>query len=379
MRPGNSIAYQIQAFRLDPRRRLLTRDGEAISLTPKEFDTLLALVEAGGEMVEKESLISRVWPDTFVGDSSLARNISVLRRILGEEVIATLPRKGYRIAVPISEVAAEESAVANPAKEPAQELPSAEERHPRMGSQWKKVLGAGLGIAAVALLGFALTYRFHVTPSAATHTPDAESGEVRFVLIQQEGALDPLAEGFKHDGDDWDYQHATPSPEHNGFDRWKVMTRTKSNYFRPLSESEKTFALQSDWILTCICGLEKGAAYAIIDFGQDRRAPRFDIELLQEGTKYFVALTSQVSPRLEWASKIEFPGVADVDHPHIYELRYDHVTRTASLWIDGQQQATGYRGHLQFRENAGVLFGATTYLDANVSSALFREVRFEAK
>ena len=379
MGDGNPIAYLFPPHRLDPGRRLLTRDGQAISLTPKEFDTLLVLVEAKGQMVEKEALISRVWPDTFVGDSSLARNISVLRRILGEEVIATLPRKGYRIAVPVIEMAAEESDVANPAKKSARELPSAQERLPRMGSQWKKVLGAGLAVAAVALLGIALASRFHVTPWAATHAPDGKSGRVQSVLIQKEGAVDPLTEGFKHFGDDWDYQHATASPEHNGFDRWKVMTKAQSNYYRPLSEAEKTFALQSDWILTCVCGLEKGGAYAIIDFGADRGAPRYDIELLQEGSKYFVALTSQISPRFELASKIEFPGVADVDHPHTYELRYDHVTRTASLWIDGEQKVTGYRGHLQFREDKGLIFGVATYLDANVSSGAFREVKFDAK
>jgi len=379
MPSGNPIVYQIQAFRLDPRRRLLTRDGEAISLTPKEFDTLLALVEAGGAMVEKEALISRVWPDTFVGDSSLARNISVLRKVLGEEVIETLPRRGYRIAVPVSEIAAGEAALSTPPSEVAKESATSEETVGEKTSQGKKKWAAALLVAAIALLGIALALRLRAMRSAAAEAAEAKSVRVQSVLIQKEGALDPLTAGFKHYGDDWDYQHATASPEHNGFDRWRVMTKTMSNYYRPLSEAEKTFALQSDWVLTCICGLEKGGAYAVIDFGAGREAPRYDIELLQEGSRYFVALTSQVSPRLEWATKIEFPGVADADHPHTYELRYDHVTRTASLWIDGQQKATGYRGHLQFRENTGLLFGAAAYLDQSVSIGVFRAVRFEAK
>ena len=100
---------------------------------------------------------------------------------------------------------------------------------------------------------------------------------------------------------------------------------------------------------------------------------------MQEGSKYFVVLTRQISPTFEFDQKIEFPGVADVDHPHTYELRYDHLSRTASLWIDGQLKASGYRGHTQFRENTGVILGVAKYLDAKTSSMVFREVRFEAQ
>jgi len=379
MGEGNPIAFVFHPYRLDPGRRLLTREGQPISLTPKEFDTLLALVEAEGKVLEKEELIARVWSGTFVGDGSLTRNIYVLRKALSEEVIETLPRKGYRLAVPVTVVTHEQGPISASPSDVAQEQPASEGVIHQKTSQRKKGWVVGLAIAAAALIGIALAYRLRAMRPAETGAADAKAAEVRSVLIQQEGALDPLTEGFKHYGDDWDYQHATPSREHNGFDRWKVMTKTQSNYYHPLSEAEKAFALQSDWVLTCICGVEKGGAYAVIDFGAGRGGARYDIELLQEGSKYFVALTSQISPRTELASKIEFPGVADVDHPHTYELRYDHLTRTASLWIDGQQKATGYRGHLQFRENTGLLFGAAAYLDQSVSSGVFRTVRFEAK
>jgi hypothetical protein len=58
-------------------------------------------------------------------------------------------------------------------------------------------------------------------------------------------------------------------------------------------------------------------------------------------------------------------------------LRYDHTTQTASLWIDGQERASGYRGHHQYQENYGLMFGAITYRDAKLASMVFREVRFE--
>src|SRR5215469_10271318 len=93
--------FTFPPYRLDPSQRLLTSDGQPISLTPKEFDTLLVLVEAAGRVVDKEELINRVWPDSYVGDGSLARNISVLRKTLGDGVIETHRSRGYRIALPI--------------------------------------------------------------------------------------------------------------------------------------------------------------------------------------------------------------------------------------------------------------------------------------
>ena len=72
-------------FRLDPVKRLLLRNGEAVSIAPKAFDLLLALVEGGGHVVSKDELMKRVWPDSFVEEGNLTYNISVLRRALGEK------------------------------------------------------------------------------------------------------------------------------------------------------------------------------------------------------------------------------------------------------------------------------------------------------
>jgi len=70
-----------------------------VALTPKAIDTLTVLVEHSGSVVTKEELMSRVWPATFVGDGSLMRNVSALRKKLsecGDEYIDTIPRRGYR-------------------------------------------------------------------------------------------------------------------------------------------------------------------------------------------------------------------------------------------------------------------------------------------
>ena len=69
-------------FLLDVDRTALYRGDELIPLTPKVFDTLLALVSENDRTLSKNELIDRVWPDSAVGDGSLAQNILVVRRIL---------------------------------------------------------------------------------------------------------------------------------------------------------------------------------------------------------------------------------------------------------------------------------------------------------
>ena len=101
MREENHYAYAFGPFHLDVGRRVLLREGELVKLFPKEFDTLLALVEHSGELLEKDELMRQVWPDAIVEESNLTTNISHLRKILGEsrnshDYIVTVPGRGYR-------------------------------------------------------------------------------------------------------------------------------------------------------------------------------------------------------------------------------------------------------------------------------------------
>lgn len=94
-------SYEFGRFRLKPAERVLLREGETVPLTPKVFDILVTLVEHGGQVVAKDDLMKRVWPDTFVEEGNLTQNISLLRKALGEspggvQFIETVPRRGYR-------------------------------------------------------------------------------------------------------------------------------------------------------------------------------------------------------------------------------------------------------------------------------------------
>lgn len=106
---ASKSSYHFGPYRLDVSQRVLLRDGKPVSLTLKAFDTLIALVQKQGLVVEKDDLMKQVWPDACVEDSNLTQNIFTLRRVLGEtadglKYIETVPRRGYRFVVPVDEV-----------------------------------------------------------------------------------------------------------------------------------------------------------------------------------------------------------------------------------------------------------------------------------
>jgi len=93
--------YKFGSFSLDERERKLTSEGKQVSLTPKAFDTLLLLARHAGHILEKQEMMERIWPGSFVEEATLAQNIFTLRRALGEDTsnirfIETIPRVGYR-------------------------------------------------------------------------------------------------------------------------------------------------------------------------------------------------------------------------------------------------------------------------------------------
>src|SRR5690349_9342766 len=100
--------YAFGPFRLDTEERVLRRDSQPIALTPKAVETLLVLLQNSGRLVEKDELMKKVWPDAFVEEGNLAKNIFTLRKVLGEyrdgqEYIETVPKRGYRFSATVTE------------------------------------------------------------------------------------------------------------------------------------------------------------------------------------------------------------------------------------------------------------------------------------
>ena len=111
-------------FHLDARECLLILDGKTVPLAHKAFEALLMLVENAGHLVDKDDLMRRLWPDTFVEEANVAKHVSLLRKVLseatnGREYIETIPKRGYRFVVDVREVADAES------DSPPQVLPGA--------------------------------------------------------------------------------------------------------------------------------------------------------------------------------------------------------------------------------------------------------------
>ncbi|HSE18996.1 MAG TPA: alpha/beta fold hydrolase [Pyrinomonadaceae bacterium] len=92
------------------------KENREVSLTPKVFDTLLALLENPSHVMTKKELMQQVWPDSFVEENNLAQNISILRKALGktnegEHYIQTVPKRGYRFVGDVRATGGEEESV----------------------------------------------------------------------------------------------------------------------------------------------------------------------------------------------------------------------------------------------------------------------------
>ncbi|MBN8732324.1 MAG: winged helix-turn-helix domain-containing protein [Acidobacteria bacterium] len=180
------MTYLFGPFRYDAAQRLLFRGDELVPLGPKTIDLLHVLVERQGRVVEKAELMQLVWPDARVEEIGLARNVSLLRKALGDEseepvYIATVPKRGYRF---VAEVRVEGDGAAEP--EAARD---ADRSMRRPGGVW---LWAGLG-ALVAGLGY---YQFFVPSRLAEGAGGGAYVAVAPLACECDGGEEALAESY---------------------------------------------------------------------------------------------------------------------------------------------------------------------------------------
>jgi predicted ATPase/DNA-binding winged helix-turn-helix (wHTH) protein len=102
-------------FQVLPHRREFLADGVPIALGSRAFDVLMTLIEAGGELVTKDEILSRVWPGMVVEEHSLQFHISALRKVLGKDrgFIKTISGRGYRFVADITAADGEQEGLAN--------------------------------------------------------------------------------------------------------------------------------------------------------------------------------------------------------------------------------------------------------------------------
>jgi DNA-binding winged helix-turn-helix (wHTH) protein/tetratricopeptide (TPR) repeat protein len=154
--------YEFGPFRVDPEKETLLRAGVRVPLTPKAFQILLVLVRHCNQVVSKDDLMKAVWPDTFVEETNLTRNIFMLRKALGESppehrYIVTVPGRGYRLAESVHLVPEHEASIV--ADDRSREHVEVKETKPR-GQPWVQSR-VWFAVAVIVLfVGAAVAIRF---------------------------------------------------------------------------------------------------------------------------------------------------------------------------------------------------------------------------
>jgi len=99
----SDAGYRFGDFALYPSERRLLKSGEPIVVGPRAFDVLVALAERAGHLVSKEEIFAKVWPKLVVEENNLQVQVSALRKVLGQQAIATVPGRGYRLTVAVAQ------------------------------------------------------------------------------------------------------------------------------------------------------------------------------------------------------------------------------------------------------------------------------------
>src|SRR6266850_1051399 len=217
--------WQFGPFHLDPADRLLLRDGHEVRLPPKTFDLLVTLVSGRGRLLEKDELLKRVWPDTFVEESSLSQHVSMLRKALQDGEIAasyieTVPKSGYRFTTAVREV----SGPGVVAVKPADQNPSPARDEVRRSRSWIVLLAA----PTILLFAAAGIWRFTGMGMRSSQV-GPPSGKVMVVVLPFQNLTGDPGQDFFSDGftEEMITQLGYLDPAHMG-----VIARTSAMQYR---------------------------------------------------------------------------------------------------------------------------------------------------
>lgn len=111
LRAGKSTpVYAFGSFRFDPTRAVLMHGTANLPLPERLAQLLTLLIHANGDVIGKETIASRIWPDAAVSDGNLTQHMYMLRQLLDERArdrayVVTVRGKGYRFVAPVTVVA----------------------------------------------------------------------------------------------------------------------------------------------------------------------------------------------------------------------------------------------------------------------------------
>ena len=200
---SGTVSYEFDLFCLIPSEHQLLREGTPVPLPPKTFETLVLLVENNGHLIEKEELMRRLWPDTFVEEANLTHHIWTLRKALGDtgngqRYIQTVPRRGYRFVADVH-LDSKQPLAPNVSgdSEQSEILSSVRPAETRAGALWSvtrnRVLAVSLIVATVIGLGIVAYNRMRSRPPVNT-------GKVVLLVLPFDNASGNPEEQYFSDG-----------------------------------------------------------------------------------------------------------------------------------------------------------------------------------
>jgi DNA-binding winged helix-turn-helix (wHTH) protein/TolB-like protein/Tfp pilus assembly protein PilF len=173
------LSYEFGPFVLDTMQHALLKHSAPVDITPKTYDTLLVLLQNNGRMLSKEELMQAVWPDSFVEESNLTQQVSMIRKALGESAteqryVITVPGRGYRFTGDVRTTDLQASA--GTSSQPIEQTPPGETNAPadvsllpltgkRTSKRTSLLFMTAFSVLAVALVAITnFVYRAHVRP-----------------------------------------------------------------------------------------------------------------------------------------------------------------------------------------------------------------------
>lgn len=214
---GTHRGFSFGAFTLDLDRGALLKGGADIKLRPKSFEVLRLLLERHGRLVSKDELLHAVWGSTVVTEGALTQCLIDVRRAIGDEsqqMIRTVPRRGYIFDVPVTEPPHSSSASAHAAvaqlpgpthaldvtpravEDPVPVASEPAPRRPETGPRYRRLLTlTALGLVGIAGLIF-LVLRALDSPRVSAPAPAPSIAVLPFVDMSPEGNQQYFADGL---------------------------------------------------------------------------------------------------------------------------------------------------------------------------------------
>jgi predicted ATPase/DNA-binding winged helix-turn-helix (wHTH) protein len=177
MPSASADPFRFGRFEINPGERQLRADGQPVAVGARAFDLLLALAQRSERLVGKQELLDLVWPGVVVEEHNITAQISSLRKLLGANVIATVPGRGYKFTATLDKHANDGPATAAPSAQPRHNLPE----------QRTRFIGRTTALADLA--------RLLPQTRLLTLTGIGGCGKTRLALQCAQSSLDDFADG----------------------------------------------------------------------------------------------------------------------------------------------------------------------------------------